>query len=219
MNWSKALIPKELILEYAGRLSANALFIYLRLLDGQDLGYAAISRKEIKERTGIAENAQKKHLDELIKVGLIDVLDEHEVQMNFEFFGANPNDMFFSLNVTIRNCSGGFIEVPKRLLDIDTVEGVRLKPRHKILLILHLILSENQGYSFASREYLGKKLGASSLKTITTLNHDLERAGLIKVAAEFKVVENKPKRKNRYYMNLDKYHKGATKRFFEPFAV
>jgi hypothetical protein len=46
------------------------------------------------------------------------------------------------------------------------------------------------------------------------LNIDLERGGTIKVAAEFKVVDGRPKSKNRYHVNLDKYHQGATKKGF-----
>lgn len=185
---------------YAKRVRPNALFIYLQLTkEYQNQDYVTISNKEIKKMTGIAENKLNPFIDELKEVGLIEELDNDE-------YICNRYDRIFILNSDIWNCKGGFLEVPKRLLDMKEIEvsgeKIKIKPPHKILLILHMILAENKGYSFAGREYFAETLGIKELKTVTTQNKTLEQAGLIKIDSNsfYSVVDKKPKTNNKYYM-------------------
>lgn len=214
---SKVLVPKELIMKYARELSPNALFIYIRLLE-TDWNYFYISRAEIERLTGIAPNKQKPYIQELIDIGLLEDIEdddfeeywreEYKERVGAEFFeGYLPfdrSDFKICQNVHIWNCEGGFIEVSKDLLDLWSVEidgkTIELKPRAKFLLILHMILSENEGYCFAGREYLAEVLGVKK-RQITNLNEVLEQSGLMKKASKFVIVgKNEVRTNNRYYI-------------------
>lgn len=216
-------------MKYARKLKPNSLLIYLQLLSNnadieqKDLDYILVhtSRYDISQMTGIADNTLNPFLEELVDSGLLvpiskwDYIDEIE-EVTGEYYDYDEleglgligrHDLYYRLTETYKNCEGGFIEVPRDILNIREVpydEGViKIKPRHKLLWILHCILAENKGYSFANEKYLADTLGVTT-KTIRNLHKQLKKAGLLKVTSFKKVLgHNHIHTENYYYPQIN----------------
>lgn len=204
-------IPKKLLLEYARKLSPNAvmclagMFDYLgfmqiydfrssdRLLVEVDDYIVYKTDEEIARLVEINVTHINKYLKELIKAGLIILGDYYydDCEPRLLSFISDKRKSkgdvcYYSVDEDLYDSmlEYGYIKVPKELLS-DTI----LKAPEKVLYILHLILSENYGYCYAGRKYLSELMGVDE-KTITRLNKKLEQAGYIVKETSTKVIKN-----------------------------
>ncbi len=200
-------------MKYAKELKPNSIYIYLQLLcksEGQI--FIQTNRKEIKEWTGIAENKQTEFIEELKSKGLLTELTVDDYgELLSDYLGEDCSDvpigryeLLFSLEIAWETAidDGGFIKLPKELIVLKEVElegkKIKIKPRHIILLILHCILAENKGYSFANLKYLGDTLGLSE-RQIIRLNNELILVELLKKDQEIIIKGHNDIKKENYY--------------------
>lgn len=150
------------------------------------------------------------------KAELLEELSDDDLS---DEFVCNPYDKIFDLKLNYDNCMGGFIQVPKYVMTLQEVETddkpIKLKAQHKILYILHMILSEREGYSYAGRKYLADTLGISE-RTITNLNNTLEAVGLMNKQSELIPLGNEGvKTNNKYYLTFKPLIIGDENRYYE----